>query len=107
MPGDRGREGALLFGYFLLGKQEKVTARQGWRAKPHTDVSRLSRSANNQKKSKWIPAFAGMTKKKITPLHPADSPAAPPRTRRASRHAATIAAIAGNALISTPNRRAL
>jgi len=23
--GDRGTEGALLFGYFLLGKQEKVT----------------------------------------------------------------------------------
>jgi hypothetical protein len=25
MPGDRALEGALLFGYFLLGKQEKVT----------------------------------------------------------------------------------
>ena len=25
MPGDRRRGGALLFGYFLLGKQEKVT----------------------------------------------------------------------------------
>ena len=31
MPANRGREGALLFGYFLLGKQEKVTGRQGWR----------------------------------------------------------------------------
>ena len=30
-PANRGREGALLFGYFLLGKQEKVTGRQGWR----------------------------------------------------------------------------
>ena len=29
MPGDRGREGALLFGYFLLGKQEKVTRSPG------------------------------------------------------------------------------
>ena len=28
-PNDRGREGALLFGYFLLGKQEKVTRAQG------------------------------------------------------------------------------
>jgi hypothetical protein len=28
-PRDRGREGALLFGYFLLGKQEKVTPSQG------------------------------------------------------------------------------
>ena len=27
--GDRGREGAFLFGYFLLGKQEKVTRSQG------------------------------------------------------------------------------
>ena len=30
-PRDRGREGALLFGYFLLGKQEKVT-RSPWMA---------------------------------------------------------------------------
>ena len=29
-PRDRGREGALFFGYFLLGKQKKVTGDQGW-----------------------------------------------------------------------------
>src|SRR5690348_12354901 len=42
-PGDRGRVGALLFGYFLLGKQEKVTRPPGWRTKKHRDVKRLSR----------------------------------------------------------------
>ena len=30
-PRDRGREGAFFFGYFLLGKQKKVTGRHGWR----------------------------------------------------------------------------
>ena len=29
-PRDRDREGALFFGYFLLGKQKKVTGDQGW-----------------------------------------------------------------------------
>jgi hypothetical protein len=29
MPADRAARGALLFGYFLLGKQEKVTGPQG------------------------------------------------------------------------------
>src|SRR5438874_2073958 len=28
-PRDRGREGAFFFGYFLLGKQKKVTGDQG------------------------------------------------------------------------------
>src|SRR6185312_9285602 len=32
-PCDRGREGALFFGYFLLGKQKKVTGDQGWSTK--------------------------------------------------------------------------
>ncbi len=31
MPGDRGREGAFFFGYFLLDEQEKVTRPPGWR----------------------------------------------------------------------------
>ena len=29
----RGSEGAVFFGYFLLGKQKKVTGRHGWRTK--------------------------------------------------------------------------
>ena len=29
-PCDRGREGALFLGYFLLGKQKKVTGGHGW-----------------------------------------------------------------------------
>ena len=33
MPANRGREGALFFGYFLLGKQKKVTGDQGWSTK--------------------------------------------------------------------------
>ena len=34
-PRDRGREGAFFFGYFLLGKQKKVTGGHGWPTK-HT-----------------------------------------------------------------------
>jgi hypothetical protein len=33
MPANRGREGALFFGYFLLGKQKKVTGDHGWSTK--------------------------------------------------------------------------
>jgi len=52
--GDRGTEGALLFGYFLLGKQEKVTR------SPAGERNACHEQANA--KSKWIPAFAGTTK---------------------------------------------
>ncbi len=45
----RGSEGAVFFGYFLLGKQKKVTGRHGWRTKQHTDVSRLSRERGHAK----------------------------------------------------------
>src|SRR4051812_36974838 len=34
--------GCVLFGYFLLHKQENVTRPPGWRAEKHTDVSRSS-----------------------------------------------------------------
>src|SRR6476646_2896203 len=34
-PANRGREGALFLGYFLLGKQKKVTGDHGWSTK-HT-----------------------------------------------------------------------
>jgi hypothetical protein len=33
MPANRDREGAFFCGYFLLGKQKKVTSRHGWRMK--------------------------------------------------------------------------
>ena len=39
-PANRGREGAFFFGYFLLGKQKKVTRPPGWRSKKHRDVRR-------------------------------------------------------------------
>src|SRR3954470_14924655 len=38
--------GCVLFGYFLLHKQEKVTRPPGRRTKQHRDVSRSSRSAD-------------------------------------------------------------
>ena len=49
MPGDRGREGVFLFGYFLLGKQEKVT-RAPWMAdeKTHGRESVLARKRADQ-----------------------------------------------------------
>src|SRR3954467_15610833 len=64
--------GCVLFGYFLLHKQEKVTRPPGRRAEKHTDVSRSSCQRDKEQKqkrwakahpmkSKWIPAFAGMT----------------------------------------------
>ncbi len=34
-PADRDREGAFFFGYFLLGKQKKVTGGHGWRQNTH------------------------------------------------------------------------
>jgi len=41
--------GCVLFGYFLLHKQEKVTRPPGRRTKPHKDVSLLSRNAKRKK----------------------------------------------------------
>ena len=66
-PGDRGRGGALLFGYFLLGKQEKVTRAQGCARNAHGRGTGFAKNAEDQRRSKakarsWIPAFAGMTK---------------------------------------------
>ena len=58
-PRDRGREGVLFFGDFLLDKQKKSHRRPGMVDESHTDVSRFSRSAEERRR--WIPAFAGMT----------------------------------------------
>src|SRR6185369_8109451 len=58
----RPTRAALLFGYFLLGKQEKVTRSQDASGK-HRDVSRSSRNAEDN--SKWIPASAGMTDEEL------------------------------------------
>src|ERR1700755_1923419 len=57
--------GRVLFGYFLLHEQEKVTRPPGWRSEKHTDVSRFSRQHRKPKAKNWIPASAGMT----TPEH--------------------------------------
>ena len=45
-PGGRSVRGALLFGYFLLGKQEKVTRLQGCRRNPQ-DANRFLLNAQN------------------------------------------------------------
>src|SRR5215472_17541475 len=90
-PANRGREGVFFFGYFLLGKQKKVTRPPGWRTKKHRDVSRSSRKrqslAKNKSKAKakWIPAFAGMTKKKNGEEESTGSPPSPETTIRQSR----------------------
>ena len=70
MPADRVLEGALSLVTFF-GQAKKVTRPPGWRTKPHTDVGRFSRGTPRQKtKSKWIPAFAGMTAKSAaSPRH--------------------------------------
>ena len=66
--------GCVLFGYFLLHKQEKVTRPPGWRTKTHRDVTRLSRNpikgANNPLKRPQEPK-----------LEPTPSPPNPPLER--------------------------
>jgi hypothetical protein len=54
-PGKRALWGALLFGYFLLGTQEKVT-------RSFQDRKRFALKALEQEQ--WIPVFAGMTAQK-------------------------------------------
>jgi len=58
-PGDRGRGGALLLGYFLLGKQEKVTRPPGRRTEKHTDVLQRepNRSEQDQNGSRLSPGW--------------------------------------------------
>jgi hypothetical protein len=65
-PRDRGREGAFFFGYFLLGKQKKVTGRQEGGRNTHGRESVLAkrRKSKQMARAKWIPAFAGMTRVK-------------------------------------------
>src|SRR3954451_15294965 len=47
--------GRVLFGYFLLHEQEKVTRPPGRRTKTHRDVSRFSRQrAENESKAKQM-----------------------------------------------------
>ena len=60
--GGRGTRAALLFGYFLLGKQEKVTRAQGcaWKAQGRGSV--VARNAAERKSEELDPAYAGMTK---------------------------------------------
>jgi hypothetical protein len=58
---DRALGGALLFGYFLLGKQEKVTRSPGM-ASEKTQGREAGFAKNTKPKQRhWIPAFAGMT----------------------------------------------
>src|SRR5215475_7745238 len=48
-PQARARiRGRVLFGYFLLHEQEKVTRPPGWRTEKRRDASRFSRSAEDQ-----------------------------------------------------------
>ena len=66
----RGAEGAVFFGYFLLGKQKKVTGRQDGGRNTHGRESVLGTTPKIKMDSgfrrndgrSWIPAFAGMTK---------------------------------------------
>src|SRR3954452_14141451 len=61
------RRGCVLFGYFLLHKQEKVTRPPGGRSKKHRDVSRLSRKHQRSKnKSGGLkPTLCGIARSKI------------------------------------------
>jgi len=52
MPDDRDLEGALFFGYFLLGKQKKVTGRQGCRSNPQGCESVFANHRTNEGKVK-------------------------------------------------------
>src|SRR4051794_17384802 len=48
--------GCVLFGYFLLHKQEKGTRPPGGRAEKHRDVSRSSRQRPTIKTKRWAEA---------------------------------------------------
>ena len=54
---DRALGGALLFGYFLLGKQEKVTRSPGRASEKHRDVRRVSRNTPRAKGKELDPGF--------------------------------------------------
>jgi len=56
-PADRALGGALLFGYFLLGKQEKVTRSPGMASEKHRDVRRVSRNPPRAKGEELDPGF--------------------------------------------------
>ena len=53
--------GCVLFGYFLLHKQEKVTPSQGCEGSSQGRESGFASTPKVKRKSRWIPAFAGMT----------------------------------------------
>jgi len=55
LPQAARHPGCVLFGYFLLHKQEKVTRAWDARGKPN------GRGQRGIKIKNWIPAFAGMT----------------------------------------------
>ena len=60
---DRDLGGALLFGYFLLGKQEKVTRSPGMASeKAQGRGAGFAKRTKSGELRSWIPAFAGMTK---------------------------------------------
>src|SRR4051812_16990711 len=59
--------GCVLFGYFLLHKQEKVTRPPGRRAEKHRDVSRSSRSVKDEKTKRWAKAHPIPCASKRTP----------------------------------------
>jgi hypothetical protein len=67
-PANRGREGAFFFGYFLLGKQKKVTGRQdgGRKTQGRESVSR-QRPTTNPTPSPPNPPLEGRAKEAPTP----------------------------------------
>ena len=77
-PGDRGREGALLFGYFLLGKQEKVTPSQGCEGNSQGRESVFAK----RRKSKKMQMDSGLTRATRSPFGPASLFARCARSRR-------------------------
>jgi hypothetical protein len=76
MPGDRGTGGALLFGYFLLGKQEKVT-RAPWMACEKAQGREAVVARTHQSRAKTLDpgfrrddevgSFARMRRQKLPP----------------------------------------
>ncbi|MGH8171698.1 MAG: hypothetical protein ACREPX_01035, partial [Rhodanobacteraceae bacterium] len=82
----------LLFGYFLLGKQEKVT-RAPWMACEKAqgrEAVFVAASKQKKRQRRWVPAFAGMTKRRERGGDAKTIPPTLPLKERRKKEAPTI-----------------
>ncbi len=94
--------GALLFGYFLLGKQEKVTRPPAGGRKPA--AGEPGRGNASIERKHWIPAYAGMTSYGVWQSSCDNQAQRHRRTRFAGHFGATPARVPRVSRLSCPGR---